>query len=360
MTVSPFDSPMFGRLLSDPNTAAVFSDSVYMRAILAVEGALAVAQATEGMIPLDAAKRIAEACGVLEVGSSVLSETTLASGSPVSGLVTMVRAALDGEAGGFVHKGASDQDIIDTALVLRLRGVLDAFDGRLSAVCDTLAEVADTHKGTLMAGRVHGRVSEPTTFGRKVLTWREPLMRHRDRLAELRPRLMVVSLAGDGGAHSAMGDEYDGVVASMAAALGLAVPAQPWHAQRDTIAELATWLSLVTGSLGKIGRDLVLLGQNEVAEVRIGECLSAPEKAAPIAAEAMVALAAFNAGLLSVLHGGQVHAQERDGAAWMSEWLALPQMVVATGTSLNHALEILDDLVVDSARMQANLGDGIA
>jgi 3-carboxy-cis,cis-muconate cycloisomerase len=140
--------------------------------------------------------------------------------------------------------------------------------------------------------------------------------------------------------------------------LGLGVPTLPWHSQRDSLAELAGWLSLVTGSLGKIGADLVLLAQSEVREILPGSgggSSTMPQKANPVGAEALVSLARFNAGLVSSLHHALGATHERDGAAWQTEWLALPQMVVATGAALLRAGAVLDDLVIDSARMRANL-----
>src|SRR5205085_2491024 len=179
----------------------------------------------------------------------------------------------------------------------------------------------------------------PITFGAKVAGWIAPLQRDLVRLHQLRPRLLVVSLGGAAGTQSALGKEGAAIETALARELGLGVPTAPWHAARDSIAELAGWLTLITGTLGKIGIDILLLAQAEVGELHVagGGSSAMPHKSNPVAAELLVTLARFNADLVGSVYQALVHAHERDGTAWMQEWLTLPDMMVAAGTALTQA-----------------------
>ncbi len=362
MTVSLFDSELYGGLFSDREIVALLDDRARLRAMLEVEAALARVQGRLGAIPAAAATRIAEVAESLELDPGALAPGTASAGVPVPALVASLRAAVGAEAGAYVHWGATSQDIMDSGLVLRLRAVLDALDGRLVGAIETLAALAQEHRGTVMAARTRSQQALPTTFGLKAAGWLLPLARHRERLAQLRPRLLAVQFGGGAGTLAALGEDGVEVMEALATELGLAIPPAPWHSQRDGIAELAAWFALVTGSLGKIGEDLVLLAQSEVGEVTTrggpgggGGSSTLPQKTNPVAAEALVTLARFNAGLLTPATEALLQAQERGGAAWALEWLTLPQMAAATGAALRLAAAALDGLVVDTARMAANL-----
>ncbi len=209
-----------------------------------------------------------------------------------------------------------------------------------------------------MAARTRSQVATPTTFGLKAAGWLAPLRRHRQRLAELRPRLEAVQLGGAAGTLAALGEHGIAVMEGLAAELKLTAPALPWHGQGDTLAELGGWLSLVTGSLGKMGEDLVLLGQSEVGEVAGGGGGSStmPQKSNPVAAETLVALARFNAGMVGTLHQALIQRHERDGAAWPLTWLAVAPMLMAAAAALGHAGRLAAGLQPDAARMAENLG----
>ncbi len=358
MTVSLFDSELYGGLFSDREIVALLDDRARLRAMLEVEAALARVQGRLGVIPAPAAARIAEAAESLDPDPAALAPGTASAGIPVPALVAALRAAAGAEAGAYVHWGATSQDIMDSGLVLRLRALLDALDGRLADTIEKLAALAQEHRGTIMAARTRSQQALPTTFGLKAAGWLLPLARHRERLAQLRPRLLVVQFGGAAGTLAALGGDGVAVMEGLATELGLAVPPAPWHSQRDGIAELAAWFALVTGSLGKSGEDLALLAQSEVGEVAPkggGGSSTLPQKTNPVAAEALVTLARFNAGLLSPATEALVQAQERGGAAWPLEWLTLPQMAAATGAALRLAAAALDGLVVDKTRMAANL-----
>ena len=212
-----------------------------------------------------------------------------------------------------------------------------------------------------MAGRTHSQQALPISFGFKVANWLAPLLRHRQRLAELKPRLLVVQFGGAVGTLAALGDSGLGVQQGLADELKLSVLPLPWHTQRDSLVELAGWLSLVSGSLAKIAQDIILMAQTEIAEVREaadetrGGSSTMPQKGNPIVSEAVVAAARMNASLLASMHQALIQEHERATGGWQMEWLALPQMFGLTASALQKTLFLGENLVVDEAQMQRNV-----
>lgn len=357
MTVGVFDSRIYGCLFGDDAVAAQFNDREQMRAMLRVEAALARAEAACGLIPAGAARAITDAARSLSPDPACLAGGTATSGVPVAALVELLRETVGEEAASYVHWGATSQDIVDTALVLRLREVLAVIDGRLEELGGRLLALARRHRDSPMLARTRSQAAVPTSFGLKVAGWTAPLLRHRQRLAELRPRLLVVQLGGAAGTRSVFGETQADICAGLARELELGNVSLPWHTQRDAMVELAGWLSLVTGSLAKMAQDVLLLAQNEVGELHLagGSSSAMPHKLNPVAAELTVALARNNAALLGEMHQCLVSAHERDGGAWSSEWIALPQMAVAAGAALQRALTLFRHLAVDTGQMARNL-----
>ncbi len=357
MTGSPQGSALLGPLLSDTSTSARFTDESAVRALLEFEAALARAQARSGVIPTSAAEAISRAAAELEPDWRRLGAGSAASGHPVAGLVAQLRAAA-GSAADFVHRGATAQDAIDTALTLRLAPVLEDFDRRLCELIAALSAKAKEHRRTVMAGRTRHQQAVPITLGLKAANWLLPLVRHRQRLSELRPRVLLVQLGGPAGTLAGLGRDGLRVLEELGKELQLGVPATPWHTQRDGFAELAGWLGMVSGSLGKIGTDLGLLAQTEVGEVSegsTGTSSAMPQKRNPVRAETLVALARANAGLVGSMHHSLSLAHERGGIEWTLEWLTLPQMVCQTGAGLRLAGSAIAEMAVDTDRMRANM-----
>jgi 3-carboxy-cis,cis-muconate cycloisomerase len=349
---------IFGPLLGDAEAAAILGDRARAQAMVTVEIALAKVEGRLGVIDPAAAAKIEAALSGFMPDEADLARGTAAAGVPVPALVAQLRRQVGGEAAGSVHWGATSQDILDTAQVRQLREAVALLERRLDEVIAALARLADEHRSTPIIGRTRFQQAVPTTFGLKAAGWLAPLLRHRARLGELMPRLLLVQLGGAAGNLAAIGEHGIAVMAGLAGELGLGCPAMPWHNQRDGLAELASWLSLVTGSLGKLGLDVLLLAQNEVAEVREadgGASSTMPQKSNPIRAEALVTLARRNAVLLGGMHESMLHAHERDGTSWQLEWVALPDMVTGAAASLAHADVLLRTLIVDSDRMRANL-----
>jgi 3-carboxy-cis,cis-muconate cycloisomerase len=352
--ISPVDGEITAGLYGDPEVAAFFTGEAEVRAMLRVEGALAAVEARLGMVPEHAGRAIEAAAGTVSIAPGSLAAGFASAGVPVSALVKEFRAQLSPDVGQWLHWGATSQDVVDTGLVLRLRDLLDLLDRRLASLIDTLGKRAAEHRDTVIAARTRFQMATPTTLGAKIAVWTVPLIRHRERLAELRPRLLRVSLAGASGTNAALQGKGEAVTAGLAEALGLGGSPVPWHAERDTIVELGAWFALVTGSLGKMGSDLIQLGQSEVGEVTAGTgggSSTMPHKANPVVPEALVALARVNAGTLGTLAQAMIHAQERDGTALGIEWFSLPAMAVAAGAATRHGIALAETLKVHPDRI---------
>ena len=361
MSVGVFDHPLFGGVFGDAEIGAFFSVEAELKAMIRVEIALAGVEGRLGLIPKAAAAAI-EGLADVTPDPMALIDGTRASGVVVPPLVTALREAVGPPHGGYVHWGATTQDIVDTGLMLRLRDVLDLIEGRLTTLIDALADVAERYADLPMAARTRSQMATPTTLGLRIAGWLAPLVRCRARLEDLRSRLLVVQLGGASGTLGAFGDHGIAVMEGMATELRLGVPVKPWHSERDGLVDLAHWLALVTGVLGKMAGDLILMGRSESGEVRAGEgggSSTMPQKANPVAAEAMVSLARYNAGQVGLAHQAMLHAEERDCAAWALEWMALPSMIVATGAALSHAQGLAGSIEPDAARMQAMMGDAV-
>jgi len=358
MTVSLFDSKLFAELFSDSEMAALFSDEAAIAAMLKVEVALAKAQARCGVISQGACRQIAEGLADFAPDPAGLAKDTAAFGVPVPALLKAARVAIGKEGRHFLHWGATSQDIVDTALVLRLREAVGLLEERIGKLLDFMASLASAHAATLMVARSRWQQALPTTLGCKINLWAEPMRRHLVRLTQIKPRLLVVSLGGAVGTLAAMGDKGPEVARQLAAELDLELPTTSWHTQRDGVTELAGWLSMLTGSLGKIGQDLLLMSQSEVAEVRFssgGGSSTMPQKSNPIGAEVLVTLSRMNAGLVGIIHQSQIQEHERGGSGWMLEWATLPQMVMAAAGAMKHAELLFSYMEVNVQQMRANL-----
>ena len=361
MTLSLVDSKIYAPLFSDAEIATTFSDEQFVRYLLEVEAALAKVQARLGIIPGEAAEKIVAGVSDLHVDFERLQAGTEKAGVPIVDLVRQLRQQVGEEAASYVHWGATSQDILDTALVLQIRAAFGVIEPTLQRLIENLAQLAGRHRASLMAGRTHSQQALPIPFGLKVAGWLAPLLRHRQRLAEIKPRLLVVQFGGAAGTLASLGKMGLKVQEGLAAELDLGLALMPWHTQRDNVAEMAGWLSLVSGSLAKMGQDVILMAQSEVGEVREsadrsrGGSSTMPQKSNPIVSELIIAAARTNASLLAAMHQALVQEHERATHGWQVEWLNLPSMFALTSAALNKALLLSEHLVVDKARMRQNV-----
>jgi len=348
MTTSPFDHPLLSGLLGDAEVAPYFSAEAEIKEMIRFEVALAEAEGTEGVIPADAAGHIAEQLQVFEPNLDEIRTATTRDGTTGVEFVRQLRHWLGPPYDLQVHFGATSQDLVDTSLLLRLRPVLTLLRQRLEAITGQITELERRFGDREMMGRTRMQDAVAIRVADKLATWQGPLLRHLERLQELMPRLMLLQFGGAAGTLDKLGDKGAAVARRLGAALALSVPARSWHTQRDGIVELADWLSLVSGSLGKIGADIGLMAQNRVGDISLeggGGSSAMPHKQNPIAAEVLVALAHYNATLTGGMHEALVHEQERSGAAWTLEWLILPQMVMASSASLRTAQALLRQVI---------------
>lgn len=333
-------------LVGDPIVAGWFTDSADLAAMLAFEAALAAAQAECGLIPTAAAAAVAEACARFEPDWHALHSGMAADGVLGPAFVAALRATLDEPHRRFLHLGATSQDLADSSLTLRLRSVVAELDARLGLVIAALGALRESQGEVALMAHTRMQRALPITAAAKLGSWTQPLQRHAARLAELSPRLLVVQFGGPVGTRDGLAGAGDLIAAGLAARLGLAA-APPWHSGRDRIVEFGNWLALLAGSLGKIGMDVALLAQNEVAAVRLaggGISSAMPHKSNPVGAEVLVALARYASGQAGTLAQAMVHENERSGAAWTLEWMTLPPLAIAAGAALRHTQDLLRGL----------------
>ena len=359
MPASLAASAMYGSLFNDPETAALFSDSAEVRAMLLVEGALAKVQGDIGVIPAEAAAYLHRASFELQIDPAGLASETATNGVPVPALIAAFgKAGQAPDMTQWLHWGATSQDIMDTGLALRLKRLLDLWDARLIALIQALGQLAETHADLPMAARTYGQSATPTSFGAAVAAWGHPLLRHHARLQPLKSDLAQVSVSGAAGTLSAMGDQGPQVRAGLALALDLIDPGHSWHSERDTIAAFAAWMAGLTATLGKMGEDLILLTQSGIGDVSLsgaGGSSTMPQKQNPVGPSVLVALARQTIGLSATLQGTVLHRQQRDGAAWFTEWLTLPQLCISTGRGLTLAADVVSRVTPNPAAMQTGL-----
>jgi 3-carboxy-cis,cis-muconate cycloisomerase len=340
MPVTPFDHPFFEGLLGDPELSALFNPEAELAAMALFEVTLAEAQAAEGLIPTEAAAAMKERLAHARLDRAQLAHATARDGLIVPELVAQWRRVLGDEHGRYLHHGVTSQDVIDTALAIRLGRACQLLRDRIESVIAALDRLAAAEGSRRVMAHTRMQAALLVSAARKIRSWRDPLARHLSRLDRTAAEVAVLHLGGPVGTAEAVGERTAAVAGRMAASLGLRVSERARHSERDGQAELAGVLSLIAGSLGKMGQDIALAAQSEVGEIRLasgGSSSAMPHKVNPIEAEVLVALARFNATLVSGMHQALVHENERSGAAWTLEWMLLPQMVVATGAALRLA-----------------------
>ena len=361
MTASLADSAIHAGLFGDPETGAFFTDDARIRTMLRVEGALARVQGELGLIPQDAARAIERAAAEIVIDPVALAARTARDGVPVPALLAAFRQAMGAPARAqYLHWGATSQDIMDTALALRLGQAVALWQDRLGRLIAALGDLARRHAELPMAARSYGQAATPTGFGAVVAGWGQPLIRHHARLARARDGIAVVSLGGAAGTLSAMGPRGPAVRAALAQALGLADPGHSWHAQRDGIGAFAAALAGLATSLGKFGEDLILMSQSGIAEITLadsGGSSTMPQKRNPVGPSVLVALARQAGTLAGAIQQAGLHRQQRDGAAWFLEWLTLPQLCISVGRALSLGLELATTIRPDPESMARGLDE---
>lgn len=357
--MSLFDSEIYKGLFNDEEVAVLFNDDAEIRALIRIESSLAKVQGDLGLIPKQSAKVIQTSLKNIHIQPAALMSATKRDGVPVPSLIQALRAQMDSSAHAqYLHWGATSQDIMDTALMLRLRTVCEIFENRLVALLLALATLAEKHAELPMAARTRAQIATPTSFGAMVACWGSPLLNHLTALAKLKPGLLKVSLAGASGNSAVMGAKAAAVRTALATELGLSDSSLCWHSDRTALAEFVSLLARISASLAKMAGDCLLANQSEVAELVLkngGGSSTMPQKNNPVIAETIVSLSYFNTALSGLMTQALLHRQQRDGAAWAQEWLALPPICVATAKSLKLAQELVSGIVPNADAMKSRL-----
>ena len=361
MPATVFDSAFYRDAFGSEAMRAVFDDAALAARYVQVEVALAKVQGALGIIPGEAAMTIAAKADASALDFAKLKIETDLVGYPIVGIVHQLQKQC-GDAGRYLHWGATTQDIMDTATALQVQAALRLIGHDLDAIGSSLALLADKHRGTVMAGRTHLQHALPVTFGLKVVVWLSMIDRHRQRLKEITPRATMGQFGGAAGTLASLGSNGMAVHDALMVELKLTASPVPWHVARDGLAEAVSFLALVTGSLAKMALDITLMMQTEIGEVfepfmpGRGSSSTMPQKRNPISSELIVALARSvrqDVGLMLDSLAGADH--ERATGPWHAEWMALPRAFIATGGALAHAKFLAGGLIVDAVRMRKNL-----
>ena len=361
MPASLIDSTVFRDIFSTEVMRTVFSDENRVQKYLDFEAALARSQARLGIIPKEAAEEICRHCRLAEIDFAKLKAQTERIGYPVLPLVQQLVALCRDGLGEWCHWGATTQDITDTATVMQIREALILIERHLDGIVGALAALARKYRDTPMAGRSNLQQAVPITFGYKVATLLAAFERHRKRLNELRPRVLIGEFGGAAGTLSSLGGRGFATQAELMKELKLAVPAIAWHTVRDTIAEVGCFLGLITGTCGKVALDVKLLMQTEVEEIYEpfhegrGSSSTMPQKRNPISSVYITALTAVVRQQVAALLEAMVEDHERATGPWEIEWIVLPEIFCLAAGALAQTEFVLKGLQVDEKKMRANL-----
>lgn len=367
MPATMIDSAIFGSLWSQHAVKALFDDVDRTRGWLEIVAVLAEVQAEFSLIPAPAAHAIALCCRELAIDAAFLEEMRIgreASGHSMQGMIRAVQSRLTPTEAQWVYAGATVQDVTDTWMMLVLRSARQQIERDLARVDQAMTVLALRYRDTPMAGRTHGQQGLPITFGFKVAGWLAEVRRHRQRFAEIAQRMDVVQLAGGVGSLSSLGPHALALQRRFAEKVGLGVPLVSWTNSRDVFAEWGALLTLVTGTADRIGHEVYNLQRSEIGEVREGfkagtvGSITMPHKRNPEIGEHLGTLARLTRHLSGALAEGLVHDHERDGRAWKTEWIAVPEVTMLAARAIELLAELLADLEVDAVRMRANLEAG--
>ncbi|MEU2586016.1 3-carboxy-cis,cis-muconate cycloisomerase [Streptomyces avermitilis] len=340
--------------------SAATGDGAFLQALLDAEAALTRAQAGLGLAPAEAASAVSAAADATGFDIRSIALRARGGGNPVIPLVADLTAAVGAEHGPYVHRGATSQDIMDTALMLVARGTLDLVLADLERTARALGRLAAAHRDTVMPGRTLTQHAVPTTFGLKAAGWRSLVLDARDRLTTVRLPAQLGGAAGTLAAFTAFGTEdTQALVTAYARELGLAEPALPWHTLRTPIADLAGALAFTAGALGKPAADVLTLARTEIAEVTEGAgggSSAMPHKANPVAATLIAASARRAPGLAATLYASMAAEDERPAGAWHAEWEPLRELLRLVGGAARNAAELAEGLRVNADTMREHLG----
>ncbi len=361
MAATIIDSRIFRNIFSTDTMRQVWSDENRTAKYVDIERALAIVQGRLGIIPEEAAAEIVRNCDIANIDMEKLRTQTERIGYPILGVVSQINALCRDKLGEYCHWGATTQDITDTATVLQIREGLALVEADLAAISTSLATLAKRYRDTPVVGRSNLQQAIPVTFGYKMATILAAVERHRQRLAELKPRVLVGEFGGACGTLASIEKGAMETQAGLMAELGLGQPVIAWHTVRDCIAEVGCFLGLVGGTLGKLSMDVKLMMQTEVAEVfepfapGRGSSSTMPQKRNPISSCYIHAAVSVVRQHAASLMDAMIADHERSTGPWEIEWIVLPEAFCLTAGALKQTRFVVDGLEVDAARMRSNI-----
>lgn len=361
MAASIIDSSIFQGIFSSDEMRHVWSDENRTSKYIDVERALAIVQARLGLIPQEAADEIVSHCHLDQIDMARLRQQTERIGYPILGVVTQINQLCRDKLGEYVHWGATTQDITDTATVLQIREALAIVERELAAISAAMAKLAKEHRDTPVIGRSNLQQAIPVTFGYKMAGLLSAIERHRERLAQLKERVLVGEFAGAAGTLASLETGAMETQAGLCAELGLKQPVIAWHTIRDNIAEVGAFLGLVGGTLGKLSMDVKLMMQTEVGEVYEpyhhgrGSSSTMPQKRNPISSCYIHAAISVVRQHAAALMDAMVADHERSTGPWEIEWIVLPEAFCLMAGALKQSRFVLEGLQVDAQAMRRNI-----
>lgn len=364
MPSSIIDSDYYRDMFGTPEMRNIFSDQVRIQKWLVTEVALANAQYEHDIIPKDAALKIADAAKMDNIDVEEMKKEFDKVGFPILPFVHQLTKACDSDTARWVHYGATTQDILDTGTVLQMKEALPLIENDLESIIQALVKISKEHRHTVMAGRTFQQHAAPITLGYKTAIWLDELLRHKERLEQLKPRLLVGQCAGAVGTFATLGNKGMEVQETMMQELGLHAPEITWQVARDRWGELVSWFSLVAATLGKIANEIAILMRTEIGELSEpfetgrGASSTLPQKRNPIECEPIIAIAHKMRELASSQHTAMIQEHERGVGQMHLEWMVIPEAFVLMSGSLFHTKNILCGLHVDKEQMRKNLEMG--
>ncbi|MCH8089339.1 MAG: adenylosuccinate lyase [Chloroflexi bacterium] len=361
MSSTALDSAFFKDIFGTDEMRHIFQEQNQLQKWLDVEAALARVEARLGIIPQEAADIIVHHCRAEEMSIEAIKKGMDVTRHPIVPVIRELQRHCPGDAGEYIHYGATTQDIMDSGVVLQLKEAFQVLLRDMGKLEEVLMALAERHRDTVMAGRTHGQQALPVTFGYKVAVWVAEVRRHIERLQQCRTRLLVGQFSGGAGSLASLGDRAWEVHHLLMEELGLGVPDITWHTSRDNIAELVAILGMIAGSLAKMGHEVVLLQKTEVAEVeelfgpgQVGSS-TMPQKRNPARSEQLVALARVARGLVGIAMEGIQNEHERDSGSLHAEWHFIPEACITSAGAINISIEVMTNLRVRPENMIRNL-----
>jgi len=364
MPSSIIDSYYYRDMFGTAEMREVFSDEARLQAWIDTEIALAKAQAQLGIIPQGVNTAIEKAGKIESLNIEEMKADFDRVGFPILPFVKQLNKVCDAETARWVHYGATTQDILDTGMVLQIKKGLQIIDGELNAIINATAKLSEKHSKTVMAGRTFQQLAAPITFGYKAGVWLNEILRHRERLEELKKRILIGQCAGAVGTFATLGNKGIGVQKLMMSYLELDAPAITWHTARDSWSEVVNLFAMMSATFAKIANEVAILMRSEVGElsepfeVGRGASTTLPQKRNPISCEPIIAIAPKMRELASSQLTAMIQEHERGVGQMNIEWMVIPEAFVLMSGSLKHTKFILENLWVGEEMMRKNLDLG--